>query len=82
MPTVLFADELDGKVRYFLKDLNKKRLILKVHPYIAAFLTKGIKSYRNQWFRKFFRWVRVEGVSTYTYLEYHFFDENMEEIIL
>ncbi len=82
VPTVLFADELDGKVRYVLKDLNKKKMVLKVHPYIAAYLTKGLKSYRNQWFFEYFRWVTVEANSAYSYLEYHFFDENLEEIIL
>ncbi|QGY42437.1 Rne/Rng family ribonuclease [Maribellus comscasis] len=82
VPTILFADELDGKVKYVLKDLNKKKLNLKVHPYIAAYLTKGFKSIRNQWFLKYIRWVNVESNSTYSYLEYHFFDENMEEIIL
>ncbi len=82
MPTVLFADDLDNKVRYILKDLNKKQLHLKVHPYVAAYLTKGIKSMRNQWLFKFLKWVKVESNNSYSYLEYHFFDENMEEIIL
>ena len=82
MPTILFADDLDGKVNYILKDLNKKKLVLKVHPYVAAYLTKGLKSYRNNWFFKFWKWVNVEGNPSYSYLEYHFFDENEEEIIL
>ncbi len=82
VPTVLFADELDSKVKYVLKDLNKKKLVLKVHPYIAAYLTKGFKSMRSQWFLKYMRWVNVVANSSYSYLEYHFFDENMEEIIL
>ena len=82
VPTILFADELNGKVKYVLKDLNKKKLNVKVHPYIAAYLTKGFKSLRNQWFFKYLRWVNIEGNSSYSYLEYHFFDENMEEIIL
>ncbi len=82
MPTILFADEIDGKVKYVLKDLNKKKLILRLHPYAAAYLTKGLKSIRNEWFLKYFKWVKIEAVSAYSYLEYHFYDENMEEIIL
>lgn len=82
MPTVLFADELDNKVKYILKDLNKKKLRISVHPYIAAYLTSGLKSFRNQWFFKFYKWVRIESNSSLSFLEYHFFDENMEEIIL
>ena len=65
-----------------MEDLNKKKLSLKVHPYLAAYLTKGLKSYRNKWFFKYFRWVKVDANNSYSYLEYHFFDENLEEIIL
>ncbi len=82
MPTILFADELDNKVKYILKDLNKKKLRISVHPYIAAYLTSGFKSLRNQWFFKFFKWVHIESNSSLSFLEYHFFDDNMEEIIL
>ncbi len=82
VPTVLFVDELDGKIMYALKELNKKKLYLKVHPYIAAYLTKGFKNYRTGWFLKYLRWVKIEAVSSYSYLEYHVFDENEEEIIL
>jgi ribonuclease G len=82
MPTILFADELDGKVKYILKDLNKKKLTIAVHPYIAAYLTKGLKSFRNRWFYRFLKWVRIEPNSSLAFLEYRFFDENMEEIIL
>ena len=82
VPTVLFADDIEGKVNYALKELNKKKLNLKVHPYIAAYLTKGWKSPQHKWFFKNLKWVSVEAVNSYSYLEYHFFDENEEEIIL
>lgn len=82
VPTILFADELDGKVKYILKDLSKKKLVLKVHPYVAAYLTKGFKCFRNKWFFSYFKWVKIESNNSYSFLEYHFFDENLEEIIL
>lgn len=82
VPAVLFADELDSKVKYALKELNKKKLVLKVHPYIAAYLTKGLRCYRNNWFLNYFKWVTIETNNSYSFLEYHFFDENIEEIIL
>jgi ribonuclease G len=82
VPTVLFADELNGKVKYVLKDLNKKKLLLKVHPYVAAYLTKGFNSLQNKWFFKYLKRVKIEAINSYSFLEYHFFDENLEEIIL
>ena len=82
MPTVLLIDDLDSKVNYILKDLNKQKLVLNVHPYIAAYLTKGLKSYRNRWLFKYFKWIKIESDHALSFLEYHFFDENAEEIIL
>jgi ribonuclease G len=82
VPTLLFADEINNKVTYILKDLNKTKLTLKVHPFIAAYLTKGIRSQQFQWFRKFFKWVRIIGNNSFSLLEYQFLDENQEEIIL
>ena len=81
VPTILFTDELDSKVKYILKDLNRKKLTIKVHPYMAAYLTKGFKSLRFQWFKKYFKWVNIKSNNAYSYLEYHFFDETLEEII-
>ncbi len=82
VPSILFADELESKVRYALKELNKKKLLLKVHPFLAAYLTKGFKSPRNRWYFQYLRWVKVEANSASTLLEYHFYDEGMEEIII
>ena len=82
VPSILFTDEIDGKIRYALNELNKKKLHLRVHPYVASYLTKGLKSPRNRWYLQYFRWVKVEANSALTYLEYHFYDENMEEIII
>lgn len=82
VPSVLFADEIAVKVKYAFKDLNKKKLLLKVHPYVAAYLTKGIKSIRNRWFLEYFKWIKIESNNSYTFLEYHFFDDNQEELIL
>jgi ribonuclease G len=81
-PSILFADELSSKVNYIFKDLNKKSLTLKVHPYVAAYLTKGIHSIKRKWAFKYFRRITIEGVNAYSFLEYHFYDDNLEEIIL
>ena len=82
IPSILFVDEIEGKIKYAFKDLNKKKLLLKVHPYVAAYLTKGIKSIRNKWFLEYYKWIKIEAVNSFTFLEYHFFDDNQDELIL
>jgi ribonuclease G len=82
VPTLLFADEISDKVIYILKDLNKSRLTMKVHPFIAAYLTKGFHSPRINWFRKYWKWVKIKANNNFSLYEYQFLDENEEEIIL
>lgn len=81
-PTILFADELEHKVNYILKDLGKTRLTMNVHPYLAAYFTKGPMSIRTKWFFKYFRWVKVKSNPAFSLLEYKFLDENSEAIIV
>lgn len=82
VPTILFADELEQKVLYVFKDLNKSKMTLKVHPYLAAYLTKGFPSKRMKWFMKFYRYVRVESVPSMGLTDYRFLDENNEMIVV
>jgi ribonuclease G len=82
VPAILFTDEIESKIKYAFKDLNKKKLLLKVHPYVAAYLTKGIKSIRNKWFLEYFKWVKIDSINSYSFLEYHFYDDNQDELIL
>lgn len=82
IPTILFADELDVKVLYVFKDLNKSKLTLKVHPYLAAYLTQGFPSIRMKWFMKYFKWVKVEPNPAFALTEYNLLDENKELIIV
>ena len=65
--------------RIFKKDYNK--VTLNTHPFIAAFLTKGLtSSVRFKWFLEHKKWVKILPRDAYTYLEYHFYDKNGKEI--
>jgi ribonuclease G len=64
--------------RVYKKDHHK--VTLNAHPFIAAFLTKGMPSVRFKWFLDNKKWVKIIPRDAYTYLEYHFFDKNGNEI--
>ena len=71
------------KIAHDLEQLiNKdyKKLTLNTHPFIAAFLTKGIPSIRSKWFFEHRKWVKIIPRDAYTFLEYHFFDKNGNKI--
>ncbi len=71
------------KITHDLEQLIKKdykKLTLNTHPFIAAFLTKGFPSIRSKWFFEHKKWVKVLPRDAYTYLEYHFFDKDGNQI--
>ena len=71
------------KINHDLELLLKKdykKLTLNTHPFIAAFLTKGFPSVRSKWFFEHKKWVKVLPRDAYTYLEYHFFDKEGNQI--
>ena len=71
------------KITHDLEQLFKKdykKVTLNTHPFIAAFLTKGFPSIRSKWFFEHKKWVKIQPRDAYTYLEYHFFDKNGNQI--
>ena len=71
------------KIEHELEQLFKKdykKVTLNTHPFIAAFLTKGFPSIRSKWFFEHKKWVKILPRDAYTYLEYHFFDKDGNQI--
>lgn len=74
---------LVNRINQDLEKLIKKdykKITLSAHPFIAAFLTKGFPSPRSKWFFDHKRWVKIVPRDAYTYLEYHFHDNDGEMI--
>lgn len=59
---------------------GKNGIILNIHPFIAAYLTKGFPSMRFKWFMEYKKWVKVQARDAYTYLEYRFKDKDGKTI--
>ncbi|MDT8348059.1 MAG: ribonuclease E/G, partial [Flavobacteriaceae bacterium] len=49
-------------------EAGKRKFSLHLHPFIAAFLTKGFPSLRAKWFFKYKIWIPVHPRDAYTYL--------------
>jgi ribonuclease G len=79
-PAILLIDEIENHLSYFMRELDYSSLHLIVHPFIEAFLKRGIISRQWQWFWKFKKWVAVSTNDDYYLTEYRFFDAQNEEI--
>src|SRR5690606_8533634 len=77
---IVVINKINADLQKLIKK-DYKKLSLSAHPFIAAFLTRGIPSPRGKWFFDHNRWVKILPRDAYTYLEYHFHDKNGEIII-
>ncbi|MBN2805064.1 MAG: Rne/Rng family ribonuclease [Prolixibacteraceae bacterium] len=80
-PTILFTDEIASKIDYIFSDLNHKKIIIHVHPFVDAYLKKGVLSILRKWRWKYKKRIEVIADENIQLLEAHYFDESLEEII-
>ena len=78
--SILLIDEIENTIRYFLKEQNEPDLTLCVHPFVEAYIFKGLISIHKKWWLKFKKRIKVKPVVSYHFLEYHFFNSAEEEI--
>ena len=79
-PAILLDEEIENRLAFIVNDKDVKKLILKTHPFVAAYLTKGIFSKRYKWSKRYKCSLRVVPISSFSFLEYHFLDQNENKI--
>ena len=82
--SILIVDDIKNNLRYILTEQNESAVTLKVHPFLASYLTKGLffNSIRHKWQREFGKKIIIEPVTAYQLMEFHFFGSGGEEILL
>ena len=79
-PTILFTDVLERGLSFIVDKVKTNVIILNVHPFVAAFLNKGLISVRLRWTIKHKIILKVQAVTSYHMLEYQFCDNDGNEI--
>ncbi|MFT5581793.1 MAG: ribonuclease G [Psychromonas sp.] len=80
--SILYAEEIESKLKHLLEDQNMKNIKLMVHPYLASYFTSGIISRQVKWFFKYKTWVNIKSLTANNLLEYSFVDKENKEIAL
>ena len=78
--SILFTDTLENKIDYLVHKIKKKRFSLHVHPYVEAFINKGVFSLKRKWQMKYGFGIKVVPSQKLTFLQYIFYDQAGEEI--
>lgn len=76
-PSILFTEELEGKIDFVENTLKISNFKLYVHPYVESYITKGwfFSSIKWKW-RKKFGAFKLYPDQNLGFLQYRFVDEN------
>ena len=80
--SILFTERLEEKLEYLVENFKVKKFSMYVHPFVEAYVKKGMFSLYGKWKRKYGRGFKLIGDESLAYLEYKVFDENRNEIDL
>jgi ribonuclease G len=73
--SILIIDEIESMLNSIINQGIAKSITLNVHPFIDAFIKKGVKNIQRQWFLKYKKWIYVRPMTELGILQYQFLDE-------
>lgn len=81
-PSLLFTEKLKDKIDYLVNSLKESNFIMYVHPFVDAYLKKGIITEYMRWRREFGRKFKIKPDQSLNYLEYRVIDKNQNVLDL
>ena len=78
--SILFTDQLESKIDHLVNKIGVKTFYLHVHPYVAAYINKGLMSLKRKWQFKYGLGVHVISSQKMAFLQYEFYDSKKQYI--
>ena len=78
--SILFTDQLERKIYRLVNKIGVKTLYLHVHPYVAAYINKGILSIKRKWQMKYGFGIHVIPSQKLAFMQYEFYDADKQFI--
>jgi ribonuclease G len=80
--SLLFTDKLKEKIDYLVNDLEITKFTMYIHPFVEAYIKKGMFSIYGKWRRQFGRSFKIISDESLAYLQYRVTDDHGKEIDL
>lgn len=79
---IIIINRIEQVLKNILETKKEKahQISLHTHPFIAAYLTKGIPSIRQKWYFKYKKWIKIIPRDAYKYLQFNFLDKNNDTL--
>lgn len=82
-PSILFTDTLFDKLEHMVKNLGMRDFIMYVHPFVEAYLKKGLfHTIYGSWRSKLGRCFKIMPDESMAYLQYRVVDKERNEVIV
>lgn len=78
---IVVIEKMEEAIRNIMEK-EKGKLFLHVHPFVEAYLTKGIKSVQMKWFLKYKKWVTIIPRDSFKFLEFRLVNSKKEELMV
>ena len=72
--SVLFVDQLESKIDQLVNKIGIRKFYLHVHPYVAAYINKGLFSLKRKWQLRSGIGIHVIPSQAMAFLQYEFYD--------
>ncbi len=69
-PSILIEKDIEIAIDNFIKTEKRRFVILRVHPYVAAYLKRHLFSIRLFWLIKYHCWVKIKPAYSLTLLDF------------
>jgi ribonuclease G len=79
-PSILFTDDLESKIDCLVNKRHVKKFTLHLHPYVAAYVNKGLFPLSMKWRLKYSWGLKVISNQSLGFLEYRFYDPDRNEL--
>ena len=76
------VDEIESNLRYLRETQGVRCVTLVVHPYIHAYISKGIYSKRMQWMFRFGMHINIKKSESIGLLEHKILNANGDEVVM
>lgn len=77
---VLLIDKIEDQLEYLIMEKKHKNIVLKVHPFVGAYLRQGFLSIRRKWGIRYFTSIKVLDVPSYYIYDFHFYNKYNREL--
>ena len=80
--TILFTDTIFNTLKRVVADYKLKSLTLKTHPFVSAYVNKGIiKSLRKEWSKKLQCQIKITPALSCNLMDFKIYDKNGDEVL-